>query len=100
LAARLETGLSSGGIDRPQSARIWGLCAGGEVVLEPNTAGLALNQWHLLRIEAAGLNLRVYLDGRFELECLDPAPHEMGGRYRYVGRNAVPHFDNSLAQVP
>jgi hypothetical protein len=74
--------------------------SGGEVVLDSTNAQLAPNQWHVLRIEATGVNLRVYLNGRFVLQGVDPAPPERGGRYGMWSRNAVVQFDNFLAQTP
>lgn len=73
---------------------------GGESVLDSAPAPLAVNQWHVLRIEATGLHLRVYLNGRFVLQGVNPAPQEMGGRYGVMSKNALVHFDNFLAQLP
>jgi hypothetical protein len=73
---------------------------GGESVLDAAPAILAVNQWHVLRIEATDLHLRVYLNGRFVLQGLNPAPEEMGGRYGVVSKNALVHFDDFLAQLP
>jgi hypothetical protein len=83
-----------------QLALVSRTAGGGDLVLDSTTARLATNEWHVLRIEATGLNLRVYLNGRFVLQGLDPAPGEMGGQFGMWSRNAVVHFDNFLAQSP